>query len=336
MTKSRWLFRLADGILPYLASLTYFLLLIEAVSYIGFLHQFIGFNSLFFLYSNLLLLGFLSIWLISHPKEELSFYTHFFLKLQSFFLLPLVVIYYIFYLTEQANYDNFVYTTFHVQPQNARYIVILAFWLTLFYLFVSSRRILVQKKVFKSRTQVFNWFNLTIVLYVLLMAFFVNNSINTVGLSIENVIFIFRNPTLSYDRKMFESWKYFYPQMQFVNQHSPETAVIAIPPAQNHWLTDGNSVVVRYFVYPRKVVNLIESEVGTETLYLMPDTSYTHVLLTKGSWQDPTVEFGWPKIPFPVSKIYYQMPDGTASVSAVNTFDPSLEVNKNSYGLIEL
>lgn len=104
--------------------------------------------------------------------------------------------------------------------------------------------------------------------------------------------------TSSYDEKMRSYWGPIYDYFSFIKSNTPEDAVILIPPQMSPWQTEGNAGLVRYFLYPRKVIN------GELT-----DINYTNVeyiLITWGSWgvNDKSL-YGWPKITIPADKITY-------------------------------
>lgn len=124
--------------------------------------------------------------------------------------------------------------------------------------------------------------------------FLVRNLIQIFPLIIVNVSQITNHPFASYDEKMTYNWGFFYEYMKFVQSEIPEESTIAIPPAQSHWLSSGNSVLVRYFLFPRKVVNLKETN-SDEVLYEMPPEKADFALLSQGEWKDPLVSYGWPK-----------------------------------------
>lgn len=91
-----------------------------------------------------------------------------------------------------------------------------------------------------------------------------------------------------------EGWIYTY--AQFIKKHTPEDAIIFIPPQRESWKQEGNAGYLRWFVFPRKLVqrNQLESEIPQEA---------THVLIAHGNWIWFADEYTWPRITIPASQI---------------------------------
>jgi hypothetical protein len=136
---------------------------------------------------------------------------------------------------------------------------------------------------------------------------------------------IIASPTASYDDKMKLAYGDFYSAMRHVQDLTPNDAIIAIPPQENPWLTEGNGALVRYFVYPRQLTHI-----ETKTYDVAP----THYLIAKGSWNvADKSKYGWPKEKIKANRIWEFKNDGTV-VEYSHDYDPSTD--KWDWGLIEV
>jgi hypothetical protein len=136
---------------------------------------------------------------------------------------------------------------------------------------------------------------------------------------------IIAHPTATYDQKMERSYGDFYLAMKMVQELTPDDAVIAIPPQENPWLSEGNGALVQYFIYPRKLTH-----VNTEEAELVP----THFLIARGSWNsDDKSKYGWPKEVIKASRVWELAQDGS-TIQYDRDYDPSTD--KWNWGLIEV
>ena len=84
--------------------------------------------------------------------------------------------------------------------------------------------------------------------------------------------YIVQNPRASYDQKMRTEWKDFYDYMVFVKNVIPEEATVIIPPSNNSqsvYQLLGNISLVRFFLYPRTVINYEQGYDLKEADYLL-------------------------------------------------------------------
>ncbi len=361
---------LLEIVYPYFAVFTFLLIVLESISYIGFIRQFVYLDSRYFL--AVLLVWTLALRLLllvqgkkAKARSELKIFTS-----ANYLAMPLVFFsFYALVLMESSNYPNFVFSRYHIQLDNFRMLVIANTFVVLSDLFlrktlfklISSKTAyyyhemdptnpledeskrsnsfatlqnfknsplsFIQQLVrWQGRTLFSIWFILTLVL----------NIVNVSEIVISNSVYMIRKPFATYQEKMIRTWGEFYTFMQFVRDNTPDKSTIAIPPAQNHWLTTGNIVLVRYFLYPRTVVNLKETE-SANTLYRMPNVAVDYALLDKGSWADSSVSYGWPKIRLPVSAIILFHPD-TLTTSTLKTqwYEPTQFENKDAWGILVL
>src|SRR3989304_3109243 len=108
----------------------------------------------------------------------------------------------------------------------------------------------------------------------------------------------------SYDEKMGFKWGAFYSYMLFIKNNTTEDSVIYHPAVVGPFLWEGSQVVLRYFLYPRILVNDedIKSDYPSETI--------THALLIGPNELAP--EGSIPRRGFP---------DLTLNVSAIKIFN---------------
>ena len=72
-------------------------------------------------------------------------------------------------------------------------------------------------------------------------------------LLIDDLTFVARNPSFSYDEKMRAQWGDFYDFMCFTRNNTPPEATIVLPTQNSVWPSLSNRALVNYFLYPRKL-----------------------------------------------------------------------------------
>ncbi len=116
-------------VFPYLAVLTFFSLSIETYTYIGFLRKNIFLDSRILLYISLLS-GLLTLLL---RVEDRKFEPGRLIENVSSFnklLFPVILVFFILMMAvEGRNYTNYVFSNYHIQPQNFIYVVLFSFYL---------------------------------------------------------------------------------------------------------------------------------------------------------------------------------------------------------------
>lgn len=125
--------------------------------------------------------------------------------------------------------------------------------------------------------------------------------------SIENgrPIFILKNLGLTNVQKMeMAMGKTFYDYTIFLKENTQEDSIVLIPPQGFPWSQTGNSGYLRYFLYPRTLVNGGENEPGTDL------NSVDYVLIDYG--ETTISEYGytniWPKFDISGEYIIYWDP----------------------------
>lgn len=335
-----------DGVnllFPFLLTFLLFVIIIETFTYLGFMEKilFVNSNTSFVLIT--IFTTFFVANILSKPQYVLSDSNKHFFSLILFFFPLLALLYISLSFLESKNYPNFVFSSYHIQLPVMQKLVA-----AYFFILVSYNAITAKKKLLASRYQFFYTLPfkptmpfITIKFFLLvqsllLLLFLVTNTVKVIPLFSENVTHIFSHPIATYDEKMKYNWKFFYEYMQYVKKVTPEDAVIALPPAQSHWLSTGNIVLVRYFLYPRSVVNLVETQ-SIETIYQIPPGEYSHMLLAQGLWNDPQVPYGWPKQQIPVEKIFLlNREEMTESIVQTSVYEPKLYEDTPYWGVLKL
>ena len=320
-------------VFPYLIGLTYFFLLLESYMYIGFLRRFFLVDSRFFL-----VLSIISIFLVFYQRLQDKSYKEgdlekLVINFNSVLFLPLLILYMIMVVSNAKNYANYVFATYHIQPQNFINIVYLSFaLLPLNYKFSSRLKLeyyFEKLRVFsKGKSKNTKEKLLLFFLVFLLLFYFVDNFVKVTGRVFSDFVFIATHLNYSYDDKMRCVWGFYYDYMKFVRENTPPDSTILIPPQSYHWLSTGNGGLNRYFLYPRKQIH---GEVSS-----IPADGYDYVLIAKGLWHSEGVDWGWPKVYVKADKIWYIDPQTLKVSEFEKDFDPKDSFNMQAWGLIKV
>ncbi len=344
-------FEISIKAFPFLVVFTYGLVLIETYTYIGALKKYLFVDSRFLLFLTVTIAFFI---VVGATKKQISnqFITTTFVL--NTLLSPLVIfLYYYFLMAEAIHFPNFVFSTYHIQPANMVNIVYLnlsllgCYWLAknqsvrkLIVAFANRKSEIQESGAFtNSRDQIkkSQYIELaTFSLLILLMSnYLLVNITSTFAKISTDLVFIVNNPRLNYDQKMEKAWGKMYYYFLYVNKTIPGDAVIGLPPAQHRWLRTGNTVLMRYFLFPHKLVNLKETW-KEETLRDLPVDKYDYLLMIPGDWNDGSVPEGWPKQAVLADYVEYYDPKTNTSEKVYTNFDPSLEINQKSWGIIKI
>lgn len=334
---------------PFITTFFMFVILVETFTYFGSMSKFLYVNSRF-AFVIIILFSFVTLYkAITDKHYKIPQNQHYLLFLSNVTMPIVFVLNYLLVVSEAENYPNYIFSTYHINLLVFRYLfmssILIFGTLNLSMYIISARR-----KNFKIPLLSLSAFKISskkngrslaaqmavIILLMNLSVLFITNISDSISKLIVGTSFIIQHLHYSKEEKLRNNWGFFYDYMKFISENTPESATIAIPPAQNHWLSDGNSVLVRYFLYPRKIVNLKETE-SLDTLYQMPKEPYGYVLLTQGTWEDNSVPYGWPKIRLPAKEIkYFTKNDGKISVLQNHDYKPEEFENTNKWGYIKI
>lgn len=237
-----------------------------------------------------------------------------------------LLIYLCFMFVETNNYNNYVYSKFHIDLNGLLYFSTSN---SILYLSFINRE-LILRLVKTSRGKLSNE-NIKILKFIIVSSVFyylISNLPQTINRLSENTTYIALNANQTYEDKVRYRWPFIYDYMMFVKNNTEENSVIAVPPMVRPWLTEGNADMVRYFLYPRKIVT---GEINT-----FPKEA-DYLFLAKGSWPlDENSSYGWPKISITVKNIIYYHGEHGEQREVCCFYDSNSADNQNSWGLIKL
>lgn len=267
---------LAVNFFPFFAVGLGVLIIIQSVTYKGFFEKNLHFDFglvmfMFVLYALLTKYFILSHW----RKEDLSrSIYHTFSNLNKLVLSGLFVLGVFFSVMESVKYNNYVYSTFHVNPENFWGLVQFCFLILVLQLdstthiggvkifqdrwdiknktthFLNkgliSKSELVKKSIFHKLVEISIFFGL---LWVV-----VSGASGVLGSIFDQVKDIFLHPLASYSQKMHTKWGVFYDYMQLIVKNVPSDMSIYNPP-QNIRGIEGNQFLIRSFLFPRILIS---------------------------------------------------------------------------------
>lgn len=270
-------------VFPYLIIFTYSLLIIEMFTYPGFLRKYLLLNSHLFVFITLLILIFVAA-LENFQLFSNQIQMQIVMNLSKLFLPVLILIYIIFIAEEQRNFPNYVFSRYHIHYQQIEYLLLLNLGIIAIYSVFSSA---IFEKIKGIRQKSISLFLFSISALFLCLWIFIQNLTSNLSGALETLPYIASHLFANYEEKLTRRVSV-YQYLKFVNEHSPESATIAIPPQQNPWLTVGNGGYIRYFLYPRHEINI---ELNSK---IPPEADYA--LIARGTWAapDPSL-YGWPK-----------------------------------------
>ncbi len=328
---TRWNKKIFSHIVP----LTYSLLLIESLTYRGFVKKFLVLDITFLIFCTVLS-GFLllleSYFFNKQPKGNLVVFV---LKFNHLLFLPLCVSYYILVAVEAENYPNFVYSTFHLLPDNLAPLVLLSAYLLIINKFI-VRPIKINPKTVWEKINFWN-----VVLAISLLFFFlflakdilftVRSSAKTISESIGYI-------NKSKEEKMRDRFGVVYDFARFIRENTPENSYILIPPQEYPWPMTGNVLFFRYFLYPRRLINGGTYEVGVDIV----NEKIDYILIAKGELKLDCCgfDYGWPKFKFSGEKIIlvdtYDEKGKATTEEMPGEYDPKTFSDTSGWGLIKI
>jgi len=280
--------------LPFLIAFTYFCLLIECVTYRGFLWKH------FFLDTNFLMTLLVIFLTFVNEDKRLTF------KLNRFLFPVLVVFYFVLLSLDFVFYSNYVFSHFHIQPQNVLFLVLTSI------LILASEEANNHRLLKRAKENVSYFLNFLIIFFMLYL--FIASVPDVFNRAIYFDAGIFTHLNFSYDDKMRNLWGDYYDFMNFVKSNTPADSSILVPP-QDFMATVGNVGLDRYFLYPRKL--------GNGKLDDLSEANFQYVLIVP--W--------WPRVELPAEKILVLNPGGGIT-EVFGNYEPAKI--QNSWGIIKL
>ncbi len=342
-------FKINYAIFPVLWTLTFFIGLLESFTYAGY-----SFKHLFLPFQPLMALSLFS-GIVSRFTPGIVRYENrnqspnkIISTVNKLIFIPLLASYILIISLEYQNYHNYVFSTIHLQPQLYFWLVFLSTYLFFINIQTSKKELLVRKMFLINSKE----FNLSlhnnrqisligknvfyrILIFVFMVNILMNNLFKITPWMIERLSFMIRHPLASYDEKMNYGLGDFYSYMLFVRNNTPENAVIMYPPMRNPWNDVGNGGLIRYFLYPREIVQNI-TDVVAEV-----DSTANYAMLAWGSGVCTLEEgecHGWPRVKIPAEAIIYKQnktPEVEKTVYNID-YDYNDEMNKGKWGLVKI
>jgi hypothetical protein len=346
-------------IFPCLVGLTYFFLLVESYMYIGFLRRFFLVDSRFFL-----VLSIISIFLVFYQRLQDKSYKEgdlekLVINFNSVLFLPLLILYMIMVVSNAKNYANYVFATYHIQPQNFINIVYLSlalFLLKVDFSFTKEQAVSIFRKLgfwsfsesemireslretgkmTKDATSLLGRNIVLAVLFFLLFFYFMNNLAATFRDAFSDLVFILSHPDYSYDQKMQLKWGLFYKVIALVRDNTSEGSYILLPDESAPHSVDARKEYWRPFLGNRKIENFY-SGVNIK--------DFDYVLIAKGYFHSvydgpPKKDYIWPDFSVSSDEIIYLIREegGNYVQKVVNEdYNPDNFRTKDVWGIIKI
>lgn len=251
--------------------------LIESATYYGFLAKHVG--NLVYIFISIIALVFVFVLIKLQDNSLVS-------NLIYICTGGMLLTYLVLNALEKLKYPNYVFSHFHLHPEMLLLPLIM---LLLIFLFTESE---IRVK------------NLFYILIFLVFCQYLASDLATV--KGKSVVYVFKNMNLNYDKKMeILIGKIPYDYAIFIKENTPENATILIPPQAYPWPQTSNEAYLRYFIYPRKLIN------GGERSAQNDLAEIDYVLLDYG--ETNISQFGytnvWPKFDVPAEFIVYWNPE---------------------------
>jgi len=270
--------------------------LIESITYTGFIIKHFYFSPIT-LYVLYLIITILDKFVVNSKQGRISII---FFKVSKIFIILSILIYLILIFADMVIYDNFVFSTIHIQPESTIWLFYLS--LTEFILQINLR----DKEVRSKITTFFKFKTLVVILIALL---FIGN-LSKINLKMnKDIKFLISHPFASNDEKMeYKIGPLVYDYSKFIEANTPSDSKILLPPFPAYpWPQTGNAVYFRYFLYPRSLFS------GEEYSPKIDFKDIDFVLIAWG--ETPTTSngytHGWPKFDVPAEYISFFNTDGS-------------------------
>lgn len=311
-----------------------FLAFAESFFYPGVVIKFFSFNPLY-IYAVLFLLGLgISFSRISKESTEYSILKKFNWILLCVFGLLLSL----FIILGIVNYPNYVFSVFHIHTKA----FINVFVIILFTHLVLSRFNSIDKpsrfikhSYLKLTGKYSKIFPIALISIIFVLWILAKNLVGIEKILNKNLPFMLNNPQATYEEKMGEKiGNDFVNYTKFIKENTPENATILLPPFPAYpWPQTGNIPYMRYFLYPRKLLNGNEYEPA----HNYSDENIDYVLITWGETETTSGNYthGWPKFNVNAKKYIYYL-NGEETQEVMGNYNYQDYKDKKMWGLIEV
>jgi hypothetical protein len=226
--------------------------------------------------------------------------------------------------SDSVTYPNYVFATFHIQPQNFLNVIFLGLGLfTLRLLRMSKHK---NKSILQQLKNGFMVFNKTnkgsktnfflIGSFMILSAYLLSGFPAMLSSVVSDLIFISTHLDYNYDQKMEAGLGPYYKYMRFVRDNTETESTILVPP-QEFDVFVGNVGLDRYFLYPRILKNGDLNE--------LPKSGFDYILFTPG----------WPGFGVSAHKVLLFDAKENATIEISGDYDP-VNIQEEYSGLIKV
>jgi len=248
-------------------------------------------------------------------------------NIKTICLLVFCVLYFLLNILEGIIYSNFVFSKFHIHPDQLIY----PFIILLIDLFFWIKTQDIKKQIKWIYLKLFKFKTIALILIVVIVF---NNLLGILKEMKKDIVFVFNNPFASTDSKYeYMLGKQFYNFTKFIKKNTPENSKILIPPFPAYpWPQTGNAMYLRYFLYPRKLVSGDEFEPNKDLL-----GNFDYVLIAWGETSTTSKSYthGWPKFNIKAKKMIIMNSDNTNKTIFGDYIYDDLD-NMELWGLIEI
>ena len=287
----------------------------EAVIYSGFVLNFIKID----ISKISLIVGLLAFVILLFKLTKKTFLPVRFEKVISIVGALTIVLFVILKIVNRLAYPTFIFNTVHIQPDALKWAALIA---ALSIVVVWTPQIKF-KKLLNIQSG--------ILAFVLLIIGF--NLYQIYKSEWQDFQYIIANPKATYDDKMgYKLCPIFYDYTLFINRYTPEDSTLLMPPQSFPWPYVGNGGMLRYFVYPRNIIN------GEE--YVSPSTeelkNIDYVLLNWGETEETQGGYTheWRKFDVEAEKIIFMNEDGSFGGEVKGDYHYNDYKGKKVWGLI--
>lgn len=307
-------------------------LLIETYTFKYFLYKHYYINTDMLIVASLLLVVFV-LYENRSKNNILELVSNLLINTSRFLYLPLLIVY--FYLTylNNINYPNYIFSTYHVQPELILRPIIFSILLSVIIYLKNKKTFVLNLATFvsskKNRTN-----NLILGLLILAtITLGLNNLFLDFSTLMPYTVAIIKNihsdKEERYDYMMNMKYGTYYEYLNFVKSVVETKSSILLPPQKNPWQFEGNQRLARYFLYPRTLYSAHEVN--------QPD-KVDYIEIAWGSTDFPPKEndtYGWPKDKIEADMVYIYDFNTNKYQIYNEDYDPEKFLKPGVYGLIK-
>lgn len=247
--------------------------------------------------------------------------------------IPLIFIYLLFSYLNVDRYPNYVFSTYHLQPDLLIRPIVFSVLLFAFGYVKNKAGVFKNSLAFlKSKKHRFSKVALICVV-LLLTSFTLVNILRDQAVLMPYALWTVKNLNSPYENRydymMNIKYGYFYQYIKFIKSVVPENSSILLPPQKNPWQYEGNQRLSRFFLYPRTLYSAHEQK-------LPKDIEYIEIAWGSQDFKpDSDNEYGWPKEKIKASKVYIYDFKSQKYTVYEKDYDPKEFLKPGVYGIIK-